>query len=147
MNQQGGARFTHPHTLWSLAADDIVVVAFAMSGLGGSKDPDIFSRIMAVSGPFVISLLFGYAVVISLGLLYGYNRMPPRSFKVGALTLACTVVGGLYFRSTPGDVEITPVYAATVAGFMAVGFLGWRFVMQRVARSGGGIPPVDDTSR
>jgi len=109
----------------SLAADAVLVVAFAAAGRA-SHDGEVWSGLATTAWPFLAALVLGWLIA------QGW-RAPLAVVRTGLPVWAVTLVGGMLLRVASGQgIAVSFVIVAGVV--LAVFLLGWRLIVRGAAR-------------
>ncbi len=109
-----------------MVLDLVVVLVFVIIGRDEHQPTDKVGDIVTVAAPFVIGVLVGSAWAWA-------RRRDLRTVSSGLIILISTLVVGMLLRRFAWDRGAATSFVAVTAGFLTVGFIGWR-VSRRVIR-------------
>lgn len=113
-------------TVWSLVADILIVIVFAVIGRVSHAETLDLGGLAATAWPFLVALLIGWAVTLAW-------RAPARPLRTGVPLWVVTLVGGMLLRVA--SAQGTAVPFIIVAGvFLLLTLVGWRVVAALVSR-------------
>ncbi|WP_051191917.1 DUF3054 domain-containing protein [Microbacterium luticocti] len=115
-----------PQRTWSLLADLLLVVVFAVIGRASHGEPLDPGGIALTAWPFLAALVVGWAVSLAW-------RAPIRPVRTGLPVWAVTVAGGMLLRALTGQGTAVP-FIVVASVFLLVTLVGWRLIATAVTR-------------
>ena len=113
--------------LGALVLDLVCVLALAVGGKSSHDAGDSTWVVLAIGWPFAV------AAVVVHGLLAWRARPPHPVWPAGVAILAATYLLGMLLRALSGR-GLAPAFLVVAGLFLTATMLGWRLVMQLVAR-------------
>ena len=109
-----------------LAADLVVVLAFALLGRIAHDEGSLVVGTIGTAAPFVLGLLAGWLRAPCAGLGAASRS---RTVGFGWWLVAWTLGGGLLLRWVTGD-GTAPAFVAVAAGVLTLGLVGRRWLVE-----------------
>ncbi|GAA3766456.1 DUF3054 domain-containing protein [Microbacterium kribbense] len=113
-------------TVWSLVADIVIVIVFAVAGRASHAEALDLGGIATTAWPFLAALVVGWAVTLAW-------RAPARPLRTGVPLWLVTLVGGMLLRVLSAQGTAVP-FIIVAAVFLLITLVGWRVLARVIAR-------------
>ncbi len=108
---------------WTLSADLVVVLGFALIGRLSHEEGNLALGTLATAAPFVLGLLAGWTRAPCAGIATAERA---RSVRFGWWLLAWTMAGGVVLRWVTGE-GLAPAFLVVAASVLTAGLVGRRW--------------------